>query len=77
MQVCEVCVPPVSAASSLLADAMSPEEWAVFRHVTGASPLTSLPAVQCQSPRHPHIQLYVVSELVAPRLIAGWQLSDK
>ncbi|KAK9840841.1 hypothetical protein WJX81_008338 [Elliptochloris bilobata] len=35
MQVCEVCVPSASAAASLLADALSPAEWAVFRHVTG------------------------------------------
>ena len=37
MQVCEVCVPSASAAASLLADALSPAEWAVFRHVIGAS----------------------------------------
>lgn len=36
MQVCQVCVPSASAAASLLADALSPAEWAVFRHVTGA-----------------------------------------
>lgn len=35
MQVCEVCVPSASAAASLLADALSPAEWAVFRHVIG------------------------------------------
>ena len=29
-------MPSVSAAASLLADALSPAEWAVFRHVTGA-----------------------------------------
>ena len=29
-------MPSASAAASLLADALSPAEWAVFRHVTGA-----------------------------------------
>ena len=37
MQVCKVCVPSASAAASLLADALPPAEWAVFRHVIGAS----------------------------------------
>ncbi len=34
-QVCDVCVPSASAASSLLADSLSPVEWAVFRHISG------------------------------------------
>ena len=34
MQVCDVCVPDPSAAASLLADALGPVEWAVFKHVT-------------------------------------------
>lgn len=34
-QVCDVCVPSASAASSLLADSLSPAEWAVFRHTSG------------------------------------------
>ena len=34
-QVCNVCVPTHSAAASLLADSLSPIEWAVFRHVSG------------------------------------------
>lgn len=34
-QVCNVCVPTHSAAASLLADSLSPVEWAVFRHVSG------------------------------------------
>ena len=34
-QVCDVCVPSASAASSLLADSLSPAEWAVFRHISG------------------------------------------
>ena len=34
-QVCDVCVPSASAAASLLADSLSPVEWAVFRHVSG------------------------------------------
>lgn len=34
-QVCNVCVPTQSAAASLLADSLSPVEWAVFRHVSG------------------------------------------
>ncbi|DBA87288.1 hypothetical protein WJX77_005794 [Trebouxia sp. C0004] len=33
-QVCDVCVPSASAASSLLADSLSPVEWAVFRHIS-------------------------------------------
>lgn len=33
-QVCDVCVPSGSAASSLLADSLSPVEWAVFRHIS-------------------------------------------
>ena len=37
LQVCAVCVPSASAAASLLGDALSPAEWAVFRHVIGAA----------------------------------------
>ena len=42
MQVCEVCVPSASAAASLLADTLSPAEWAVFRHVVGVHRLYML-----------------------------------
>ena len=34
-QVCDVCAPSRAAAASLLADALSPVEWAIFRHITG------------------------------------------
>ena len=39
-QVCDVCVPSGNAASSLLADSLSPVEWAVFRHISGQYPYT-------------------------------------
>ena len=35
-------MPSASAAASLLADALSPAECAVFRHVTGALPGTGM-----------------------------------
>ena len=48
-QVCDVCVPSSSAASSLLADSLSPAEWAVFRHISGQ--LTLLPPlIWCSAP---------------------------
>ena len=49
-QVCDVCVPSSSAASSLLADSLSPAEWAVFRHISGQPPPPDAPPSLCLSP---------------------------